>query len=97
MAAGLSCWIIVGFNSSAACFERKYDELGKTVPNVPSIPSVSVPDNPGILQEAQPGTTTTINVDLEGEGTADLGKKANFVDLNAIMGETNKFVMANTA
>ncbi len=91
MAAGLSCRIIVGFNSSAARFEGEYDELGETAPDVPSIPSVSVPDNPGILREAQPGTTTTIDVDLEGGEPRIWAKRRIFVDLNAIMGETNKF------
>src|SRR6266542_2020361 len=91
MAAGLSCRIIVGFYSSAAHFEGEYDELGETAPDVPSIPSVSVPDNPGILREAQPGTTTTIDVDLEGGEPRIWAKRRIFVDLNVIMGETNKF------
>jgi len=66
---------------SATRFKGEYDELGEMVPDVPPIPSKSVPDNPGILRGVQPGATMTADVDLEGERMGKLVKMTNFVDL----------------
>jgi len=46
-------------------------------PDIPSIPLVSLPDNPAIPPEVQPGTTTTGEVDRVEEGRL---KFVEFVD-----------------
>lgn len=64
---------------SAARFEGEYDGLGETAPEVPSIPSVSVPDNPAVPPGVQSGTTTLCDSNFPGGGRKDrIGGKGNF-------------------
>jgi hypothetical protein len=72
---------------SVAGFEGEYWEFDETSPDVPLLFSSSVSTNPKNPPGVQPCTTTS-NLEPEREGAVDSGEKANFIDLDAIMVET---------